>query len=302
MTIGSSFERRVAGIRDVDRVRAARKHRKGDGAVLVTGASSGIGEATVSALIGCGFRVWATVRRDVDEQRLTATHGDRVTVRRCDITDPDQVAALGTEVVASGLVGLVSNAGIAVPAPLEYLPLEHFRHQLEVNLVGQLAVVQAVLPALRRTRGRVVVVGSIGDRIATPMLGAYSASKFGLLGLTDSLRAELAPSGVRVVLIEPGVISTRIWSSGRLRGEELLAAAPPEAARLYQSQIDRIRADADRAERRGLPPSTVAGVIATAMTSGNPRPRYLVGRDAQVAALVARLPDRLRYLLTAAKE
>jgi len=198
----------------------------------VTGASSGIGEATVSALIGCGFHVWATVRRDVDEQRLLATHGDRVTVRHCDITDPDQVTALGTEVVARGLVGLVSNAGIAVPAPLEYLPLDHFRHQLEVNLVGQLAVVQAALPALRRTRGRVVVVGSIGDRIASPMLGAYNASKFGLLGLTDSLRAELAPTGIRVVLIEPGVISTRIWNSGRVRGEDLLAAAPPEAAGL----------------------------------------------------------------------
>jgi NAD(P)-dependent dehydrogenase (short-subunit alcohol dehydrogenase family) len=254
----------------------------------------------VSALIGCGFHVWATVRSEVDEQRLLATHADRVTVRRCDITDPDQVAALGAEAVAGGLVGLVSNAGIAVPSPLEYLPLDHFRHQLEVNLVGQLAVVQAVLPALRRTRGRVVVVGSIGDRIATPMLGAYNASKFGLLGLTDSLRAELAPSGVRVVLIEPGVISTRIWNSGRVRGEELLATAPPEATRLYQSQIDRVRTDADRAADRGLPPSAVATVITTAMTTRNPRPRYLVGRDAQIAALIARLPDRLRYRLTAA--
>lgn len=283
-----------------DRVQARRKPPNGEGSVLVTGASSGIGEATVGALIGCGFHVWATVRRDVDEQRLLAIHGDRVTVRRCDITDPDQVAGLGTEVLASGLVGLVSNAGIAVPAPLEYLPLDDFRHQLDVNLVGQLAVVQAVLPALRRTRGRVVVIGSIGDRIATPMLGAYNASKFGLLGLTDSLRAELAPTGVRVVLIEPGVIATRIWSSGRVRGEELLADAPPEAATLYRSQIDRIRADAERAKHRGLPPSAVASVIARAMTSGNPRPRYLVGRDAQIASLIARLPHRLRYRLTAA--
>ena len=129
-----------------------------------------------------------------------------------------------------------------------------------------------------------VVVGSIGDRIATPMLGAYNASKFGLLGLTDSLRAELAPSGLRVVLIEPGVISTGIWKSGRVRGEELLAAAPPEATRYYQSQIDRIRADADRAADHGLPPSAVAGVIAKAMTTRNPRPRYLVGRDARIAA------------------
>ena len=105
-------------------------------------------------------------------------------------------------------------------------------------------MVQAVLPAPRTTRGRVVVIGSIADRVALPMLAAYHASKFGLLGLTDSLRAEPAPSGVRVVLIEPGAISTRIWTSGRVRGDELLAAAPPEATNRYKAQIDRARADA----------------------------------------------------------
>ncbi|MEO7058510.1 MAG: SDR family NAD(P)-dependent oxidoreductase [Lapillicoccus sp.] len=272
------------------------------GSVLVTGASSGIGEATVTALIDRGFQVWATVRTDVDEQRLLATHANRVTVRRCDITDPDQVTALCTEVVArGGLVGLISNAGIAVPSPLECLPLDQLRHQLEVNLVGQLAVIQAVLPALRRTHGRVVVLGSIADRIALPMLGAYHASKFGLLGLTDSLRAELAPSGVRVVLIEPGVTSTRIWNTGRVRGDELLAAAPPETTSRYEAQIDRARNNALHSANRGLSPSAVASVITKAMTITNPRPRYLVGRDAQTAAMIARLPHRIRYRLTAAR-
>jgi NAD(P)-dependent dehydrogenase (short-subunit alcohol dehydrogenase family) len=273
----------------------------GDPSVLVTGASSGIGDATVTALVERGFRVWATVRTDVDEERLITTHADRVTVRRCDITDAEQVTALSTEVVArGGLVGLVSNAGIAVPSPLEYLPLDQLRHQLDVNLVGQLALVQAVLPALRTTRGRVVVIGSIADRLALPMLGAYHASKFGLLGLTDTLRAELAPSGVRVVLIEPGAVTTRIWTSGRVRGDELLAAAPPEATSRYRSQIDRVRADALRSADRGLPPSAVAGVVTKAMTARNPRPRYLVGRDARIAAAIALLPHRIRYRLTAA--
>jgi NAD(P)-dependent dehydrogenase (short-subunit alcohol dehydrogenase family) len=272
------------------------------GSVLVTGASSGIGAATVASLIGRGFHVWATVRNEADEERLVAAYGPAVAVLRCDITDPVQVAALGSAVVArGGLVGLVSNAGIAVPAPLEYLPLDQLRHQLEVNLVGQLAVIQVVLPALRRARGRIVVVGSIADRVALPMLGAYHASKFGLLGLTDSLRAELAPSGVRVVLIEPGVIATPIWETGRVRGEELLAAVPPEATTRYESQIDRTRTDALRSADRGLPPSAVADVIAKAMMARNPRPRYLVGRDAQVAAVIARLPHRLRYRLTAAR-
>ena len=270
--------------------------------VLVTGTSSGIGAATVAAVIDSGFRVWATVRNEADEQRLVAAHGPAVTVLRCDITESDQVAALGTAVAArGGLVGVVCNAGIAVPAPLEYLPLDQLRHQLEVNLVGQLAVVQAVLPTLRTTRGRIVVVGSIADRVALPMLGAYHASKFGLLGLTDSMRAELTPTGVRVVLIEPGAVRTPIWETGRVRGEDLLAAAPLEARTRYQSQIDHTRADALRSADHGLPPAAVASVIAKAMTVRNPRPRYLVGRDAQIAAMIARLPHRIRYRLTAAR-
>ncbi len=273
-----------------------------DGSILVTGASSGIGEATVAALVGHGFHVWATVRKRADGERLADRHGGRVSVLRCDITDEGQVAELGRQVTAAGpLSGLVDNAGTAIPSPLEFLPLAELRRQLEVNLVGQLAVTQAVLPALRSARGRIVVVGSIGDRVATPMLGAYHASKFGLVGLTDSLRAELAPSGVRVVLIEPGVIATGIWSTGRTVGEELLAGLPPAAAGTYRAQIDRTRRDAARAERQGLPPAVVADVITRALTTRRPRPRYVVGRDAQVAALVARLPYRLQYRLTAAR-
>ena len=270
--------------------------------VLVTGASSGIGEATVAELVARGHHVWATVRREADEHRLVAAYGGQVTVRRCDITDEAAVAALGAEVVDAGpLGGVVCNAGIAVPSPLELLPLDELRRQLEVNLVGQLAVIQAVLPALRASRGRIVVVGSVGGRIAGPMLGAYAASKFGLVGLTDSLRAELAPSGVRVVLIEPGVIATRIWGSGREIGEALLAATHPARLTPYRKQIDGMRAQAARAEKHGRPPEAVARVITTALTTDHPRPRYLVGRDAHIAALVARLPHRLRYRLTAAR-
>ena len=187
--------------------------------VLVTGASSGFGAATVDALVSRGFHVWATVRAPDDEERLTERHKDGVvTVVRCDITSQQDVAALGEQVVgAAGVWGLVANAGTA------------FRAQLEVNLVGQLSVVQAVLPALLASRGRIVMVGSIGGRIAGPMLGAYHATKFGLVGLSDSLRAELAPSGIRVVLIEPGTVATRIWATGREVGERLLESAPPAA-------------------------------------------------------------------------
>jgi NAD(P)-dependent dehydrogenase (short-subunit alcohol dehydrogenase family) len=162
-------------------------------------------------------------------------------------------------------------------------------------------VIQAVQQCLRESRGRVVNIGSIGDRIAGPVLGAYHASKFGLLGLTDTLRAELAPSGIAVVLVEPGTIATPIWRTGSAAGERLLADLPPEGLTLYQAQIDRTRAQARHAARNGLPPSAVAAVIATALTARNPRPRYLVGRDAKVISVVARLPYRLRYKLTAGR-
>ncbi len=271
------------------------------GTVLVTGASSGIGAACVASLRGAGFEVVATVRSEADEQQLTAQYAGRVTVLRCDVTDAGQVAELGRHVGDLALAGLVNNAGTAVPGPLEYLPVEELRRQLEVNLVGQLAVTQVALPALRRAGGRIVMVGSIADRIAGPMLGAYHASKFGLLGMTDSLRAELAPSGVRVVLVEPGVIATSIWNTGQSVGEDLLAGMPPDAEERYGAQIDAKRTEAARAGERGLPASAVADVITQALTTKRPRPRYLVGRDAKAAAVVAGLPFRLRYRLTAAR-
>lgn len=271
--------------------------------VLVTGASSGIGGATVDELVRRGFHVWATVRRAEDEARLAERHGDDITVLRCDVTDADEVAAVSRRIRAhpQGLYGLVNNAGTAIPAPLEFMPLDEFRRQLDINLTGQLAVTQAVLSCLRESRGRVVNIGSIGGRIAGPVLGAYHASKFGLVGLTDTLRAELAPSGIAVVLVEPGTIATPIWHTGAAAGERLLADLPPEGLTLYRAQIDRTRAQARHAARNGLPPSAVAAVIATALTARNPRPRYLVGRDAKVISVVARLPYRLRYKLTAGR-
>ena len=270
--------------------------------VVVTGASSGIGEATVRELVRRGFHVWATVRRAEDEARLAEQHGQRVSVLRCDVTNAEQVAAVGEQVRRRGaLHGLVNNAGSAIPAPLEFMPLEEFRRQLDINLTGQLAMTQAVLTCLRETRGRVVNIGSIGDRIAGPLLGAYHASKFGLLGLTDTLRAELAPAGISVVLIEPGAIATPIWSTGAAQAERLLAGLPAQAISLYQAQIDRTRADATRMAKNGLPAAAVALVIAKALTTKSPRPRYLVGRDARIVSVVARLPYRLRYRLTAAR-
>ena len=273
---------------------------------VVTGASTGIGRAAVAELARTGAVVWGSVRSDQDEEALRRDHPD-VRVLRMDVTDAASVAAAGEQVTAAGpLNGLVNNAGVALPAPLEYIPIEVFRRQLEVNLIGQLAVTQAMLPALRQARdqgmdARIVMIGSIGGRIAAPMLGAYHASKFGMVGLADTLRAELAPSGIRVILIEPGAVATPIWDRGSSAANELLEQVTPEVMERYSAQIDVARKNAARSAKRGLPPPRAAAVVVKALTAPNPRPRYLVGPDAHAAAVVAQLPHRLRYRLTAAR-
>ncbi len=275
---------------------------------MVTGASTGIGRACVAELVRRGARVWASVRTGKDAEDLDREHGDAVSVLRLDVTDEDSVRAAGEQVAAAGrLHGLVNNAGVALPGPLEYIPIEAFRRQIEVNLIGQLAVTQAMLPALRQARekgldARIVMIGSIGGRIAAPMLGAYHVSKFGLVGLADTLRAELAPSGIRVILIEPGAIATPIWDRGAAgRGRADGAAPRRTPCERYSAQIASARKDAARSAKRGLPPPRAAAAIVKALTAANPRPRYLVGPDAHAAAVVAQLPYRLRYRLTAAR-
>jgi NAD(P)-dependent dehydrogenase (short-subunit alcohol dehydrogenase family) len=192
----------------------------------------------------------------------------------------------------------VNNAGIVVPAPLEFLPAAELRAQLEVNVVGQHAVTAAFLPLLRAATGRVVMMGSIGDRITGPLTGAYHASKWALAALTHVLRMELHSTGVQVVLIEPGAIATPIWKTAAARGGELEAVMPAEGFRRYSAMIAAARANAVRSARTGLPPEVVAGTVERALTVARPRTRYLVGRDARLLALVARLPDRLRDRLT----
>lgn len=255
----------------------------------------------MAALVERGDRVWAAVRRDEDAARLAAEYGDAVRVVQFDVTDDAAVARAGAQVVADGpLDGVVDNAGMALPGPLEFLPTSALRDQLEVNVVGQLRVIQSVMPAIRQVTGRIVVVGSIGGRIAGPMIGAYHASKFALLGLTDTLRAELAPWRIPVILIEPGVVATPIWSRGADSADRVASAMPDEAHQLYARQIARVRSNAARSAKNGLPPERAAQTIVSALTDPRPRPRYLVGRDARIAAVVARLPHRLRYRLTAA--
>jgi NAD(P)-dependent dehydrogenase (short-subunit alcohol dehydrogenase family) len=259
----------------------------------VTGASTGIGEATVMHLRELGFDPIAAVRKDADAERLEA-NGLRTT--RIDVTDAAQIAAAREALGDEPLAGLVNNAGIAVAAPLEFLPIDRLREQLEINLIGQAAVIQAFLPALRRARGRIVNVSSIGGRVALPLVSPYNASKFGLEGLSDSLRRELRSQGVDVILIEPGGVKTPIWNkAGKLADEMLAEGVPAEAERLYGPLIAAVRAQTARiAEESGIEPREVAEAIGTALTAGRPRTRYLVGRDAKLRGPMAKLlPDRV---------
>jgi len=262
------------------------------GTVLVTGASTGIGEATVLRLRTLGFEAIGAVRKDADAERLEE-RGVRTV--RIDVTDAGQIAAAREELGDVPLAGLVNNAGIAVAAPLEFLPIDRLRQQLEINLIGQAAVTQAFLPALRRARGRIVNVSSIGGRVALPLVGAYNASKFGLEGLSDALRRELRPHGVDVILIEPGGVKTPIWRKGEELADEILDDIPPEAQQLYGSLIEKVRAGTrEIATELGIEPREVAEVIGTALTSSRPKTRYLVGKDAKLRALMAAmLPDRV---------
>jgi NAD(P)-dependent dehydrogenase (short-subunit alcohol dehydrogenase family) len=267
------------------------------GAVLVTGASTGIGEATVLHLRELGFDPIAAVRKDGDAERL---EGQGVRTVRIDVTDADQIAAARDALGEQPLAGLVNNAGIAVAAPLEFIPIDKLRQQLEINLIGQVAVTQAFLPALRRAGGRIVNVSSIGGRVALPLVGAYSASKFGLEGVSDSLRRELRPQGVDVILIEPGGVKTPIWKKGEKLADEMMSdEMPREVQQHYGRMIEALRRETAKIEEeRGMEPREVAEAIGTALTASRPRARYLVGRDAKIrgpmAKIVpARVMDRL---------
>ena len=257
------------------------------GTVLVTGASTGIGEATAIHLREVGFTPIAGVRKDEDAERM---EGLGLRTVKLDVTDADGIAAARESLGDEPLAGLVNNAGIAVAAPLEFLPIDRLRQQLEVNLIGQIAVTQAFLPALRRARGRIVNVSSIGGRVALPLVGAYNASKFGLEGASDALRRELRPHGVDVILIEPGGVKTPIWKKGEALADEITEDLPPEAERLYGRLIARVRAETRKIdEERGSEPRAVAEAIATALTARRPRARYLVGNDAKQRAVASKL-------------
>jgi NAD(P)-dependent dehydrogenase (short-subunit alcohol dehydrogenase family) len=271
--------------------------------VLVTGASTGIGNAAANRLAAQGWRVFASVRREADAQRITRESGSAITPVIAELTDGDAVARaarLVDEACGSdGLDALVNNAGIAIAGPLEFLPIDELRRQLEVNVTAHVAVTQALLPALRRATGRIVFIGSIAGRSALPFTGAYCASKFALEAIADSWRIELRPFGIRVIILEPGVILTPIWDTATRAADSNLARMPADVNTYYGKALDGLRRRLSHG-MKGKTPEDVATVIEHVLESARPRARYVVGGDARMRLVLNRLPTALRDTLVAA--
>lgn len=270
--------------------------------VLITGASKGIGATTALYLDALGFRVFAGVRTEPDAEALTAKGSNRLVPVMLDVTNPESITGAFQTVsaVTDRLAGVVNNAGVVVAAPMETLPLEHFRRQLEVNVVGALAVTQTFMPLVRAGRGRIVNVSSINGRLATPFAGAYASSKFALEGMSDALRMELRYWGIPVSVIQPGAVQTPIWETSTKRALAIAQGMSDDAKGRYGRVLQTLAGRGGRAPKHAIPPERVARKIAHALTAQRPKARYLVGWDARLGALLsALLPDRaLDWILT----
>jgi NAD(P)-dependent dehydrogenase (short-subunit alcohol dehydrogenase family) len=268
---------------------------------LITGASTGIGRATTLRLAASGWTVLAGVRDPSAGERLSAdASGGRVLPLALEVTDAAQVAAAAERVeqelaVAGsasqgGLDALINNAGIGVGGPVELVSQDDLRQQFDVNVFAQIAVTQALLPALRRARGRIVFVSSIGGRVAMAFTAPYAASKHAIEAFGDALRVELRSSGIQVALVEPGSVATPIWDKSRVEADRVVI--PPELQHAYGHVPAAMGKVLEDTARRGVPPEKVAETIEKALTAPRMKARYVVGTDAKVMLLVKQLlPD-----------
>jgi NAD(P)-dependent dehydrogenase (short-subunit alcohol dehydrogenase family) len=259
--------------------------------VLITGASSGIGRAAALRLAAQGWHVYAGVRKPADGAALAGAAAGELTPLLLDVTNPEQITAAAQAIAGhtagTGLAGLVNNAGIGVFGPLELIGIEQFRRQLDVNVTGQLAVTQAVLPMLRRARGRIVMIGSIGTRFTPPFIGPLAASKSALATLSTALRQELAPFGIRVVLVEPGSIRSEAVGKLDTDARQVLSQASPAGQARYQDAFLNLVGFFSALHHKGSSPEVVAETVERALTTPRPRASYLTGKNARRMALIA---------------
>ena len=261
---------------------------------LITGASSGIGRATALRLAAAGQHVYAGVRHQADgDQLVLAAAGGEVTPVLLDVTQAGQIAEAAAAIgghAAAGLDGLVNNAGYGLACPAELVPLAAFRQQLDVNVTGQLAVTQAMLPLLRRAAGRIVIISTIGVRFNPPFAGPLDAAKAALTALADSLRQEVAPWGIRVVLVQPASINSGAAGKVSRDAAAAMAAASPQGRALYQTTFSAMLEVMNRREEHGSPPDVAAVTIVRALTASRPRTVYLTGKDSRRLAVLSLLP------------
>jgi NAD(P)-dependent dehydrogenase (short-subunit alcohol dehydrogenase family) len=274
---------------------------------LITGTSTGIGEACTVRLAERGWRVYAGVRNDGDGERLRERVPGDVRPLLLDVTNREHIANAIAEIQGEfgrdGLQGLVNNAGVGAGGPVEYLDADDWRFVFDVNLFGVVALTNAAMPLLRAGAGRIVHIGSIGGRVASPGLGPYSASKHALEALAETQRHELARANtkIRVALIEPGEIATAIWEKADTTADEAEQRLDGEGRARYQWLLDSARGFIDEGRSKGVPPSKVADAVEHALTARRPKPRYLVGPDARLYGhLLPLVPDRARDVLVGA--
>jgi NAD(P)-dependent dehydrogenase (short-subunit alcohol dehydrogenase family) len=265
------------------------------GAVVITGASTGIGRASALHLDKTGFQVFAGVRKRADAESLMRESSSRLVPIIIDVADQASVSeasrVVGKTVGTKGLSGLVNNAGITISCPIEFFPLDQALKQLNVNLVGHIAVMQAFLPLIRKGYGRIVNIGSIGGVQATPTMGLYDASKAGMHALTDALRMELSPWGIPVILVIPGNIATPIWT----KMQNSVLGLSGAARELYGPMVNAIDRSVKKMAGRGISPGVVAGIVLKALTVEKPKARYMAGPDAVVQVIMSKLLcDKMR--------
>lgn len=262
--------------------------------VLVTGASRGIGRAIAEHLASRGWDVIAGVRTEADAEAVTAANPQRMSAVLLDVTNADQIAAL-SEALPARLDAVVNNAGVVVSGPMETVTSDEWRKQLEINVIGQLAVTRAVLPRLRESRGRIVFISSVNGRMSMPLIGAYAASKFAIEAAADALRMELRPWRIPVVVVQPAQTDTDMWRTADTIVLEAEAALSPEHRALYAKHIAGMKKSVPVSQRIAVPTAKVSAVVDEALTARRPRPRYIVGLAPKVqVALVTRLPTRVR--------
>jgi NAD(P)-dependent dehydrogenase (short-subunit alcohol dehydrogenase family) len=264
--------------------------------VLVTGAGRGIGKSIVEHLASRGWDVVAGVRSEQAAAALAALSPQRISSVILDVTDAGHIARLDST-LPERLDAVVNNAGVVVSGPMETVSPEDWREQLEINVIGQLAVTQAVLPRLRKSRGRVVFISSVNGQLSMPLVGAYCASKFALEAAADALRMELRPWHIGVAIVEPAQTDTDMWHTADDMVDQVEAKLTAEQRDLYARQIAGFKKRIPLSQKLAVPAEKVSAVVEEALTARRPRARYVVGVGPKLqVALMTNLPTRIRDL------